>query len=141
MILRRCIKCGDEKFLQYFPKSKQTIDGIYPYCKTCVSQNSRDWYKRKKEDLEFMEIRREKLRNSAQANKLKAIEYKGGECLDCGGAYPACVYDFHHEDKTTKERNPSAFLGRRLFENAISELDKCVLLCANCHRIRHFEDT
>lgn len=70
--------------------------------------------------------------------KLKAINYKGGKCTDCHGSYPPCVYDFHHLDPTKKDIVPSGALRRR-FETAKAELDKCVLLCANCHRIRHYE--
>ena len=71
--------------------------------------------------------------------KIKAIEYKGGECVDCNvphPVYPAAVYEFHHLDP--KEKDVSfGKLRLRSWENITKELDKCVLLCANCHRIRH----
>jgi hypothetical protein len=68
--------------------------------------------------------------------KLKAIEYLGGSCKDCGLIDIPSVYDFHHIDPTKKEL---AFgtRGGRSFETLKSELDKCELLCANCHRKRH----
>ena len=67
-----------------------------------------------------------------------AIEYKGSKCHDCEVSfeYPA-VYEFHH---TAPEHKDFAF-GAKGYSQAWSkvqlELDKCVMLCANCHRIRH----
>ncbi|MEE8597958.1 MAG: hypothetical protein V3S69_00270 [Dehalococcoidales bacterium] len=57
----------------------------------------------------------------------------------CAGVFDRCVYDFHHVGK--KDMNPSQALSLS-WERAKEELKKCVLLCSNCHRLRHFkEDT
>ena len=69
--------------------------------------------------------------------KIKVIQYMGGVCEDCQGSFNPCVYDFHHVDGT-KEHNVSHLL-RGKWENIINELKKCVMLCANCHRLRHFK--
>ena len=71
--------------------------------------------------------------------KIQAIEYLGGKCVDCGLVDMPCVYDFHHLDPTKKE---IAFgsRGGKSFKTIKEELDKCVLLCANCHRKRHSKD-
>ena len=68
--------------------------------------------------------------------KKEAVEYLGGVCKDCD-LKDECVdiYDFHHLDPNEKDfaigKNNSNF-------NKIKkELDKCILLCANCHRRRH----
>lgn len=68
--------------------------------------------------------------------KRKAVEYKGGRCIDCGLKTDKwCVYDFHHTDNN-KEYTISGNAVK--FETMKKELDKCVLLCSNCHRIRHY---
>lgn len=71
------------------------------------------------------------------AAKQKAVEYLGNCCFDCKKQYPLSVYDFHHLDPKEKEFH----IGdkRTWGESLQKELAKCVLLCANCHRIRHFE--
>ena len=77
------------------------------------------------------------LRRLRNEHKKWAVEYLGAKCVDCGlKTDHLCVYDFHHIDPSQKETNvPSLFLKSR--ERLKKELDKCVLLCANCHRVRH----
>lgn len=68
--------------------------------------------------------------------KKMAVEYKGGCCVDCGFKTEIySVYDFHHLDETQKDFTIAANV--KTLEKLKPELDKCVLLCANCHRIRH----
>lgn len=67
--------------------------------------------------------------------KKQCIEYLGGKCLHCGLIDDQVVYDFHHLDPKTKEFNLSK--KNIIFEKAKKELDKCILLCSNCHRKLH----
>ena len=69
--------------------------------------------------------------------KRKSVEYLGGECSFCGIVVPDCAFDFHHEDPEEKELGPREALSLS-WENCKKELDKCVLLCANCHRVHHW---
>ena len=62
----------------------------------------------------------------------------GGKCQDCSGVFPQYVYDFHHVNND-KDFSPSYALTMK-WDKAEQELKKCVLLCANCHRIRHFKE-
>lgn len=116
---RFCSFCKEHKMKTNF-HIKKYIDNkkiYHSYCKKCFSKycNNR-WVKK----------------------KLKAIEYKGGKCLDCKQQYPYQVYDFHHLDPNKKEFNWDK-LRLRSFEHIKKELEKCVLLCSNCHRIRHIK--
>jgi len=78
----------------------------------------------------------EQARNRARKRKLEAIEYLGGKCSDCLKEHHPAVYEFHHLDPATKESDGAVFL-QRTRETMFKELTKCVLLCANCHRLRH----
>lgn len=66
--------------------------------------------------------------------KARAIEYKGGKCVLCG--YDRCnaALEFHHLDKTKKGFGLSRGGRIRSWESIKAELEKCVLVCANCHR-------
>lgn len=78
----------------------------------------------------------EQNRLSKRRRKLEAIEYKGGRCEKCSGVFHPAAFEFHHRDPSQKDRDPSKMTSlskKRLF----AELDKCDLLCANCHRIAH----
>ena len=74
--------------------------------------------------------RREKIANMA-------VEYKGGKCQECG--YNNCnqALEFHHLDPTTKSFGISKEGQTRSWKRVKDEIDKCVLLCANCHREVH----
>ena len=70
-------------------------------------------------------------------NKRVLVEYKGGECQSCG--YNKCIaaLEFHHLDPSTKE---FALTGNTFgLQRQKDEADKCILLCANCHREEHFK--
>jgi 5-methylcytosine-specific restriction endonuclease McrA len=70
--------------------------------------------------------------------KLKAIEYKGRVCQYCG--YFKCVdaLEFHHAIPGEKDFSISGTGVTRSWDKVRAELDKCILLCSNCHREAHF---
>ena len=73
-------------------------------------------------------IRREKV-------KKRAIEYKGGKCLKCGYNKYFGNLTFHHRDPLQKDFTIS---GQSIsFDKLKSEVDKCELLCHNCHGELH----
>jgi 5-methylcytosine-specific restriction endonuclease McrA len=67
----------------------------------------------------------------------KAIEYKGGKCALCG--YKKCIdaLEFHHLDETKKDFGLSQSGLTRSWERIKCEIQKCILVCANCHRELH----
>ena len=70
-------------------------------------------------------------------NKIRAVNYLGGECERCGLTSPYySVFDFHHRNPEEKEADPGTLL-HRSWETVFKEINKCMLLCANCHRIVH----
>ena len=72
--------------------------------------------------------------------RLKAINYLDGKCLRCGyNKYPE-VLEFHHRNPEEKEFNVSAKGHCRSWERVKKEIEKCNLICANCHRETHVEE-
>lgn len=71
----------------------------------------------------------------AQKRKLKAVEYKGGKCEMCGYDKNISALEFHHLDPNQKD---FAISGNKCGWNDLQkELDKCIMVCANCHRELH----
>ena len=68
--------------------------------------------------------------------KDKAIQYKGGSCYKCGYNKCPAALDFHHLDPTTK--GAKLIQAIRSWEEMKTEIDKCILICSNCHRELHW---
>jgi hypothetical protein len=80
-------------------------------------------------DLKINQYRKRK------TTKELCVEYKGGKCEICG--YKKCfnALEFHHISDLEKDFSISE---KQSFDNNMkNELDKCVLVCANCHREIH----
>ena len=75
------------------------------------------------------------------SNKWKALEYKGGKCQTCGENRPATLC-FHHRDPSEKSFNlDGRTFANRKWEFVKEEVDKCDLLCHNCHHMLHYGDS
>lgn len=61
------------------------------------------------------------------------------KCTKCGFNHPAAL-DFHHVDPSKKENLVSKLVGNGCFAAAMEELQKCIVLCANCHRVHHHNE-
>lgn len=66
--------------------------------------------------------------------KEMVVEYKGGKCTICGYNKYVGAFDLHHLDEKTKEFGLSTRGLTRSWEKLKAEADKCILVCANCHR-------
>lgn len=64
-----------------------------------------------------------------------SLDYKGGKCEKCGYNKSILALEFHHLDPKEKEFSISDI--KLDWENIKKELDKCILVCANCHREIH----
>lgn len=69
--------------------------------------------------------------------KEKAVQYKGGKCQYCGYDKYIGALEFHHLDPSQKDFTFGNKGYIRSWEKMKIELDKCILLCANCHREEH----
>lgn len=69
--------------------------------------------------------------------KIKAIQYKGGKCQECGYNKSIAALCFHHEDPREKEFG-IGYKGQTFgWKKIKKEIDKCILLCQNCHHELH----
>lgn len=79
----------------------------------------------------------ERKKKYARDAKEHAIKYLGGECIKCGYNKCNAALDFHHRNEEDKSFIISNFKSTN-YEKLEKELDKCDLVCANCHRELHF---
>ena len=84
--------------------------------------------------------RSEAVAKSRRKRKADLVDYAGGKCADCGGEFHPAVFDFHHRNPDEKSFGLSSKGKTKSLEACKAEVDKCDLLCANCHRLRHAND-
>lgn len=112
MITKICTICNTEYPLENFYDNGK--NRTHSTCKKCFTK-----------DIQIDQIEK----------KRKAVEYLGGKCKHCGNDN-IIVLEFHHLNASKKEANLST-IKRWKLERVIIELNKCILLCANCHVIEH----
>ena len=109
---------------------------VPPKCTTCGEIDKTKFYGKKRKICKRCQTTYNT--EAGRKKKIKAVGYKGGKCKICG--YNKCInaLEFHHRDPSTKKENWDNMSGWR-WERIIKELDKCDLLCANCHREIHYD--
>lgn len=110
---KTCVRCGADK-------PRGDFSAREGRCKPCVAADKR---------------------LDRQAFKRQCIEYLGGRCTSCG--YDRCIaaLDFHHRDPNEKEFEISRYRHWQFGDAIRRELDKCALLCRNCHAEEHADDS
>lgn len=89
-----------------------------------------------KNRLNHLSARRETDRALNAAARKLFVEFKTGQpCEDCKQEFPFYVMEYHHV-RGKKFMAVGRMIGKYAWERILAEIEKCVLLCANCHRIR-----
>ncbi len=114
-----------------FGKTGTSKLGTLTNCNFCKKQFV---YKHKNDRIDCCQVCMN--RHARRAAKLKFLEYKGGKCEICGYNKSPKALVFHHLNPLEKEFTISGFLTRN-FNSVKKELDKCQLLCCNCHAEQH----
>lgn len=70
-----------------------------------------------------------------QRRKAELVAMHGNRCLDCGFSGPPFAYDFDHREPLMKRFEISKGYGKPWAE-LLAEVEKCDMVCANCHRLR-----
>lgn len=131
MKTKYCSECQVEKDISFF-HIRSSVKGTFQnYCKDCRKiRDARIW-----QDNKYG--KREKVKNWKEDSRRKYQEYKRNlSCKICGETSEECL-DFHHLDPKEKDLAVSALINRSSWEVILSEIEKCIVLCANCHRKVH----
>ena len=93
------------------------------------------WYERNKERHKATAAINRKIARD------KWNEFKAGlACEVCGFSHPAAI-DFHHMDPVSKNGEINRLSGVGSYKRAYEEIEKCIPLCSNCHRILHWNES
>lgn len=107
--LYKCVDCGETDPTKFYKRTKNR-------CKTC-------WQK-------WCDV--------STANRKQAlVDRKGGKCAICGYNKYLGALEFHHINPSEKEIGLKQSLSKLSKETVEKEIDKCILLCSNCHREVH----
>lgn len=110
-----CTICGETDQSKFYKRKKRK--GFYTYCSNC--------------------LRKRQIENNRK-NKLLSIEYKGGKCIRCGYKKCPAALAFHHRNPEEKNLDWKRMRNYADFEKLKVELDKCDLVCNNCHTEIHW---
>lgn len=93
------------------------------------------WYQKNKE-VTKQRSRVNKKKQKAQWDAFKASQV----CAHCGASHPSgVILDWHHVVREEKQ-SVHLLVKNCRFAAAMEEIKKCIPLCANCHRILHWEE-
>ena len=150
---KMCTKCKIEKELTEFKRHKETKDGLDSWCRACYAAAQRKWRKEnpekeragvekwRKENPEKVRAAREKYREeNRKINREYIARVKGTNCFDCGATESKGkqkALELHHRDPSTKEFEVSGGYLHCPLEYLKPEIEKCDLLCKQCHAKRH----
>lgn len=133
MQTKHCPACQTTKEITEYNKGSRKAGGVQTNCRDCTKRLCRSHYARNKKAYYENNTRRQKEKRALVFEMKSKLS-----CSRCSENHPA-VLDFHHLDPSTKEGNLSSLFGHGASAERIKkELEKCIVLCANCHRKEHF---
>lgn len=126
-----CTKCKVLKPLEDFNKKKASKDGVQSHCRLCEKENHKKHYA----------LSRDAYKARARINTKRYVaEYREWKktlsCQCCGESEDVCI-DLHHLDPVKKDFNIGDVGQRSGLRSVLKEIDKCAVVCSNCHRKIH----
>lgn len=127
--MKRCTRCGVES--NDFARNRTKSDGLQNVCRVCTKTYNRQRY------IEDPQRQLAANRVTKERNRQRFIDYKQTlSCTDCGNV-DWRVLEFDH--LSDKIGNVSELAIHWSWERLMTEIEKCEVVCANCHRIRTHE--
>lgn len=128
-----CSKCGHPKDLGEFYTNSSKRDGHGYHCRSCHKAYRDQHYLANKGDYVDRAVKRRAQRRAF----IRSLKER--PCADCGQTFPPCVMDFDHLPDAEKLFNISSNHALDVSKACLlNEVSKCVVVCANCHRLRTY---
>src|ERR1044071_694184 len=131
-VTKICSNCAEELPLDQFNWKSKLLQARHSRCKSCLQQQKRQTYQARRSYYIAYNVRLKTERRHRYIQRIREYLWTH-PCVDCGETDPV-VLDFDHvgDDKTA---NISYLLGIvASWERLASEINKCEVRCANCHR-------
>lgn len=129
-----CTTCNKYKDIKEFRANKTKKDGYQHYCIGCDKNYQKQWYQKNKERL-ITKAKENNIKNATEMRQLVLNYLKNNSCVHCGESNILVLEFDHLKDKKFN----IAQLANKWKENLLSEMAKCQVLCANCHKIKTHE--
>lgn len=144
-MVRSCSRCSRSLPASSFSNRARAADGLTPWCKDCLREYRGARRSARKdaglphENLAYYRANKERYAELDKEKRQRVRDYvdaaKDVPCTDCGLRFPTVCMDFDHlRDK--KFNLQKAVRDRLSLETVQREIDKCEVVCSNCHRIR-----
>lgn len=130
--MKTCSKCKIEKPLTEF--NKKGKGKLQTFCKECNSIYLKEHYQKNKQYYLDKAIKSNKKQREWFEDFKKTLK-----CEYCGENHVACL-DFHHTDPSVKEFSVGSMIHRFGKARILKEVEKCTVLCSNCHRKLHWKE-
>lgn len=132
-MVKICSKCNQEKSVEEFHRLRKDSPELRPSCKACRNQENKQYFLANRADA--LERSRNSKRVQKSRNVKNLIEYLlEHPCVDCGFSDIRALDFDHQEDK--KKCISLMVKSGYIWETIAAEIEKCVVRCANCHRIK-----
>lgn len=133
--MKTCTTCKEVKPVTEFHKDARSASGYCHECKICRNRRTREHHRR--HYIENKEAWKASVQRCKSSRRDRFNEWKATlVCSQCGENSTCCL-DFHHLDPSLKEIGIARALDHWAWSRLMAEVDKCVVLCANCHRKVH----
>lgn len=129
--IKMCCTCEVEKTITEFRRDRTRIDGYQSSCKVCARAFQS---KRYQEKYAISRRERDAALRAENVAKINDIKHQRG-CICCDERNAVCL-DFHHMESDDKEFGISGNT-HRTWKYIEREINKCIVICANCHRKLH----
>lgn len=129
-LLKECKKCKNKKTVEQFSKNRRRRDGLQDWCKACIRIRDAENYKKNPDKFAtWSKDRRIRVRR-------QVFEYLlTHPCIECDEP-DIIVLEFDHRTQVTKKFDVMSATHGHSWKTVKAEIDKCDVVCANCHKKR-----
>jgi hypothetical protein len=129
---KKCYRCGASKSAEHFAWRNKAKGRHDSFCRPCRAAYKKEHYAANRQL--YIDRAQKRKQQLALERTVYLIEYfRTHPCVDCGEADPVVLEFDHLRDKLF---SVGMHLTRRSWQDILDEIEKCQVVCANCHRRR-----